>query len=99
MQHPLGVAHDAGKLYIADTYNNKIKVIDPLKRSCDFFAGGRDEFHEPGGLSIASGKIYVADTNNHRIQVVDLKTRAISTLELQGVDPVQRAEVSAGQTK
>ena len=28
LQHPLGVAWSDGKLYVADTYNNKIKVID-----------------------------------------------------------------------
>jgi thiol-disulfide isomerase/thioredoxin len=94
LQHALGVAHDAGKLYVADTYNSKIKVIDPLKRTCDLFVGGRDEFQEPGGLSIIAGKIYVADTNNHRIQVVDIRSRSVSTLELQGVEPLQREAVS-----
>ena len=29
LQHCLGVAYGDGKLYIADTYNNKIKVCDP----------------------------------------------------------------------
>ena len=42
-------------------------------------------FNEPGGLSIAGGKLYVADTSSHRIRVVDLDTRAVTTLELQGV--------------
>ena len=43
-------------------------------------------FSEPGGLSYADGKLYVADTNAHRIRVVDLKTKAVSTLNLQGVE-------------
>ena len=43
-------------------------------------------FREPGGLSYADGKLYVADTNAHRIRVVDLKTKAVSTLNLQGVE-------------
>ena len=34
LQHPLGVAWADGKLYVADTYNNKIKVIDVEQRSC-----------------------------------------------------------------
>src|SRR5207253_7133841 len=34
LQHALGVAYHQGKLYVADTYNSKIKIIDPLKRSC-----------------------------------------------------------------
>src|SRR3990172_1154680 len=34
LQHPLGVVFHKGKLYVADTYNNKIKVIDVAARSC-----------------------------------------------------------------
>ena len=39
LQHALGVAYGDGKLYVADTYNSKIKVIDPKKRSCHAFMG------------------------------------------------------------
>ena len=28
-QHPLGVAFHEGRIYVADTYNNKIRVVDP----------------------------------------------------------------------
>lgn len=97
IQHALGVAFHAGKLYVADTYNSKIKVIDPAKRSCTTFVGEKPGWltapalNEPGGLSHANDKLYVADTNAHRIRVVDLKTRAISTLALQGVEPPKPA--------
>jgi thiol-disulfide isomerase/thioredoxin len=97
LQHALGVLFHEGKLYVADTYNGKIKVIDPEKRSCTTFFGeaagwlGKRLLYEPGGLSQANGKLYVADTNNHRIQVVDLKTKAASTLALQGVEPPKKA--------
>ena len=94
LQHALGLAHHAGKLYIADTYNSKIKVIDPAARSSETFLGGdrggwfsRSTLSEPGGLSFAGDKLYVADTNNHRIRVIDLKTKQISTLPLSGVGP------------
>ena len=43
LQHALGVACADGKLYVADTYNSKIKVIDPQKRSCTTFLGGEPE--------------------------------------------------------
>jgi sugar lactone lactonase YvrE len=92
LQHALGVAYHDGKLYLADTYNSKIKVIDPVKRECKTFLGGEPEgwlatplFSEPGGISYADGKLYVADTNAHRIRVVDLKTKTVSTLKLQNV--------------
>jgi DNA-binding beta-propeller fold protein YncE len=88
LQHALGVAFAGGKLYVADTYNSKLKVIDPQTRECRTFLAGEGMFNEPGGLSAANGKLYIADTNAHRIRVVDLATRAVSTLELKGVEPV-----------
>ena len=99
LQHALGVAHLDGKLYVADTYNSKIKLIDPDRRTCDTYLGGDKMFDEPGGLSIAAGKMYIADTNNHRIQVVDMKTKEMSTLPLQGVDPVRREAASVTGTR
>ena len=39
LQHALGVAYHDGKLYVADTYNSKLKVIDPEKRSSKTFLG------------------------------------------------------------
>jgi thiol-disulfide isomerase/thioredoxin len=92
LQHAIGVTFHDGSLYVADTYNNKIKVIDPAKRSCTTFLGVSEGwlagglFNEPAGLSAAKGKLYVADTNAHRIRVVDLKTKVVSTLPLQGVE-------------
>ncbi len=93
LQHALGVAWADGKLFVADTYNSKIKVLDPATRQCKTFLGGEPDgwlagplFNEPGGISYAAGKLYIADTNAHRIRVVDLKTKAVSTLKLQGVE-------------
>ena len=93
LQHCLGVAYGGGKLYIADSYNNKVKVCDPPTRSVMTFAGSgapgsTDEpalFDEPGGLSVAGDDLYVADTNNHLIRVVALRTGKVRTLRLDGV--------------
>jgi len=99
LQHALGVLFHEGMLYVADTYNSKIKVIDPKDRSSTTFVGepvgwlGPRLFNEPGGLSYANGKLYVADTNGHRIQVVDLKSKAISTLVLKGVEAPAKNEI------
>jgi DNA-binding beta-propeller fold protein YncE len=83
LQHPIGVAHHDGTIYVADTYNHKIKKVLPVMRSSFTMlgngeAGHRDgagqqaQFSEPSGLSIAAGKMYIADTNNHAIRVADL---------------------------
>jgi thiol-disulfide isomerase/thioredoxin len=93
LQHAIGVAYHDGLVYIADTYNSKIKTLDPRTRTVRTFLGGEDAsgqptvFNEPAGLSFAGGKLYVADTNAHRIRVVDLATKKVSTLELKGVEP------------
>jgi DNA-binding beta-propeller fold protein YncE len=107
-QHPLGVAFAGGKLYVADTYNHKVKQVDPEDGNVVTIAGTgapgyRDgpgasaQFYEPGGLAAADGKLYVADTDNHVIRVVDLATRAVSTLALTGV-PVPMPPAAAGST-
>ena len=96
LQHPLGLARWNDKLLIADTYNHRIKLLDPAARTVRVFAGlgkpGQADgpapsFYEPGGLSVANGKLYVADTNNHAIRVVDLNTRVTKTLPIKGLQP------------
>ncbi|HEV7860975.1 MAG TPA: thioredoxin-like domain-containing protein [Pyrinomonadaceae bacterium] len=96
LQHPLGVVADGDKVLIADTYNHKIKLLDPQSGTVKTFVGtgkpGQSDgaapsFYEPGGLSIAGGKLYIADTNNHAVRVVDLKTKQSATLMLKGLKP------------
>ncbi len=91
LQHPLGVVYDQGILYVADTYNSKIKKIDPASGTSDTFLGSEESgwqdgadalFDEPGGLSLGEGKLYIADTNNHVVRIADLETREVSTLVL-----------------
>jgi DNA-binding beta-propeller fold protein YncE len=92
-QHPLGIAHHAGQIYIADTYNHRIKRLDPRTRLVSTFAGtGRPghqdgpaataQFYEPAGLTVAGDHLYVADTNNHAIRAIDLRTNQVGTLTL-----------------
>ena len=103
LQHALGVGYRNGLLYVADTYNSKIKVIDPAKRECKTFVGEPGgwltsaTFNVPGGLSIAGDKMYVADTNGHRIRVVDMRTREVSTLPLQGVEAPKAEKAAASR--
>ena len=40
LQHPLGVAYADDKVYVADAYNHKIKVLDPQTGEVDAFVGG-----------------------------------------------------------
>jgi sugar lactone lactonase YvrE len=83
-QHPLGLAAKDGRVFIADTYNHKIKVLEPSSGRVSTLASG---FHEPGGLSIAGNTLFVADTNNHAIRTVDLSSKKVSTLVIEGLTP------------
>jgi len=104
LQHPLDVCYqpsteggiqDEGLLYISDSYNHKIKLLDPASRRVVTLAGsgatgmadGRGtaaSFWEPGGIGLAGRRLYVADTNNHAVRMIDLDTEEVSTLTISG---------------
>jgi DNA-binding beta-propeller fold protein YncE len=94
LQHPLGLAWDGATLYVADTYNSKVKRIDVDASSIESWLGaepgwadgGEPLFNEPGGISYADGLLYVADTNNHVIRIVNTETGDTTTLILKGVE-------------
>ncbi|HYM51742.1 MAG TPA: alkyl hydroperoxide reductase [Candidatus Limnocylindrales bacterium] len=91
LQHPLGIAAHGGMLYIADSYNNKIKRLDPGTREVTTWLGGGEpgsadgaptvaRFREPGGLSASPAGLYIADTNNHRIAFADWLRGTVRTV-------------------
>ncbi|CAM4710729.1 unnamed protein product [Leuciscus chuanchicus] len=100
LQHPLGVSwnEDSSLLYVADSYNHKIKEVDPNTKQCRLLAGTGEagngigpgflesSFNEPGGLCVGEGGklLYVADTNNHHIKVLDLETKTVSLFPIVG---------------
>ncbi len=69
LQHPIGIAYGKGSIYVSDTYNSKIKRIDPATGKTQTIAGGGDrkELFEPAGLAFRDNEIIVADTNHHRV--------------------------------
>jgi thiol-disulfide isomerase/thioredoxin/sugar lactone lactonase YvrE len=93
-QHPLGIAAARGLLFVADTYNHRIRTVNPQTGDVRVFSGIGQEgcedgvaavarFYEPGGLSTTSDAIFVADTNNHAIRRVSLDTGQVETLTLR----------------
>jgi len=94
LQHPLAVAVAPASspelVYIADSYNHRIKVLDVLSREVTTVAGtGKPgPLFEPSGLAFgADGQLFIADTNNGLIKVLDTKlvSAPLRTLELSGV--------------
>lgn len=77
---PIGIAVWENKIFVADTYNDKIRVIEngsvsTLAGSATGFAegnGGQAKFDTPCGLAMMpTSEILVADAKNHRIRVVE----------------------------
>jgi DNA-binding beta-propeller fold protein YncE len=96
LQHPVGVTWHDGVVHVADTYNHKIKRLDPVTAECRSWLGRGEpgledgdadaiRFSEPSGLAVAAGRLYIADTNNHAVRVADLATGAVTTLQLSGL--------------
>lgn len=106
LQHPLGLSLHRGMLLVADTYNHKIKILDPMRRRVRTLAGtgqpgfedGRKaRFSEPSGLSVAGDRIFIADTNNHAIRVSPLSRPRVSTLALDFGSAAKVCRPSAAQ--
>ncbi len=105
LQHPLGVAIGGKKILVADTYNHKIKELDPEGSRIRTLLGtgkpgadseGRLALFEPGGLHAAEGILYVADSNNHRVVRVDLSDLAWSEVTIEGLEAPDAARAGAG---
>jgi DNA-binding beta-propeller fold protein YncE len=78
LQHCLDVAVHGDTLLVADTYNDKLKVVEPRSRTAVPFAGDAGEGHvlcEPGGVTVDGERVLVADTGNHRVVSVGFDGR------------------------
>lgn len=102
LQHPLGVlCGKDGQIYVADSYNHKIKKLDPATKKVSTVAGTGKAGFKDGVASLAqlsepagivednAGRLFIADTNNSLIRYLDLnkKDAQLVTLELKGVQP------------
>ncbi len=85
LQHCLGVEFTQNYLWVADSYNHKIKRVDVKTGSCETVLGEEVNLSEPSGLSAMGSMLYIADTNHHQIRQFDLETLTVKTLTFQGL--------------
>ena len=82
---PYGIATGPeGLIYVADTWNHRIEVVDPdgqVVRTFGDFANNEDstdsnqnpgKFYGPRGVVVYENEVYVTDTGNERIEVFGL---------------------------
>jgi hypothetical protein len=90
------IAYDPaeGALYLADTYNHRVRKVDLALQVVTTVAGsGTRGFGGDGGPATGAalngprdvevgpdGRLYIADTDNHRIRVLDRRTGIITTV-------------------
>lgn len=96
LQHVQGVAVGEDTVFIADTYNHRIKRMSLSTLQVRNVAGNGEKgnadgplaeasFNEPAGLAVYGDTVWVADTNNHAVRLIDLVGQQVSTLELTGL--------------
>ncbi len=93
IQHAQGLALGDGVIYLADTYNHKLRALSLADFSVTTVAGSgargwndatgaEGRFEEPNGLSMSNGRLYLADTGNKVVRIIDPPSGAVTTLPL-----------------
>ena len=99
LAYPAGVAVDAaGSLYVADSWNHRVRRVDPAGTITTYAGSGTRGYRGDGGAANrswmaypagvaadAAGNVYVADNWNHRIRRIDA-SRTITTVAGRGDD-------------
>ncbi len=89
----LALTADGARMFIADSENHIIRVLDMASGVIETVAGkpgvagdadgaGEDAlFSYPTAFALddASGQLFVADANNHKVRVIDIDTYEVST--------------------
>lgn len=75
LQHPMGLAVDPGGsiLWVADTYNNKIRALS-LRGGGVRTLALPYRFHEPTGIAVAARALWVANAGAHEVVRIDTGT-------------------------
>ncbi len=93
---PSGICCDASNVYVADTNNHAIRIIDKTTAAVATFAGTintasfKDEtgtnawFNYPYGIACDDANLYVADASNYRIRKISKTTAEVTTLAGNG---------------
>lgn len=90
LERPTGLARDdqAGRVYVADTRANDVKIFDDSGLLVDYLGrGGKDrgELNAPTYIAFRQGRLYVTDTLNSRVQIFDRDGRVLEVFGERGL--------------
>jgi DNA-binding beta-propeller fold protein YncE len=72
LQHCVGLTENRGIIYIADTYNGKIKVFNTRTNTVTTLV---TELNEPNDVLIMGNELWITDTNNNQLIQYNLVTK------------------------
>jgi thiol-disulfide isomerase/thioredoxin len=100
LQHPLGLFVDKEVIYLADTYNNSIRMADLKQREISTLIGQKLEHKvcvigdrdcqviplwEPSDVYKLGKYLYIADSNNHLIRGFDTQEKNLFDLHIENL--------------
>ena len=87
LQHPLDIVAGqygdgcgGGRIFICDSYNNRVKVYNPQSNEVMTLVEG---LNQPSGISKKACNLYICNTNSHEIIVFDLSQMQSTVLSLK----------------
>lgn len=89
LQHPMGVIQSKSTpdiLYIADTYNNKVKSFNLQSLEIKTVVGHENELNHPTAITYlpgSSSKLLVVDSNNCDLKIFDTETDKLCSFNIR----------------
>ena len=101
------LADPSGRLFIADSGNNRIVIASQDGKLLDVVGSGQygrqdgsfdgASFAHPQGMALDGDSLYVADTENHLLRKIDLNTKRVSTVAGTGQQAHEIVTRSSGR--
>ena len=80
LQHCVGLTANNGNIYIADTYNGKVKVLDTKRNNVSTLVM---DLNEPNDVLVIGHELWITDTNNDQIIKFNLVSKLKEVVKIK----------------